>query len=188
MFTSERAPTCQFSASATGFTRSKPHRIRPYAWLVVLLLVLFYAPSAAVWGEHTSWHQYTESYEVHLGIVPARVSDRDDTLRQMHEITSHGSIERTNGLRHIMVSLFRRPGGERVANVGISAEVIENDLIHVKREKKELEIMVFPTGVTFCNFFTLHWNGMYEIKLRIFEPGQGTEWVTFHQEETGLPG
>ena len=188
MFTRKRAPTCQFSASATGFSRFKPHRIPPYSWILVLLLALFYAPSAAVWGKDTAWHQYSQSYEIHLGIVPARVADRDNALRQMHEMRAHGSVERTNALRHIMVSVFRRTGGERVGNVDISAEVIENDLIHVKREKKKLEIMVLPTGVTFCNFFTLHWNGMYEIKLRIFEPGKGTEWVTFHQEETGLPG
>lgn len=188
MFSSERAPTCQFSTSATGFTRSKPHRISLYAWLVVLLLVLFYAPSAAVWGQQTSWRQYSDSYEVHLGVVPASVADQDNALRQMHEMRAHGSVERTDSLRHIMVSVFRRPGGERVGNVDISAEVIENDLIHVKRAKKKLEIMSLSTGVTFCNFFTLHWNGNYEIKLRIFEPGKGTEWVTFHQEEAGLSG
>lgn len=87
-----------------------------------------------------------------------------------------------------MVSVFRRSGGEQVSSVDISAEVIEKDLIHMKREKKDLEIMMLPSGVTYCNFFTLHWNGMYEIKLRIMEPGKGTEWVTFYQEERELPG
>ncbi len=187
MFINKRAPPGDLSTSATRIKRSVPHRISIYSWLTILLLVLFYAPSAAVSAKHISWHQYSESYEVHLGVVPASVADRDTALKQMHEIAPHGGVERTNALRHIMVSVFRRPGMERVYNVDISAEVIENDLIHMKREKKKLDIMMLSSGVTYCNFFTLHWNGMYEIKLRILEPGKGTEWITFYQEERDLP-
>lgn len=186
MFINKRAPPGDLRPSATRIKRSTPHRISVYSWLALLLLALFYAPSAAVSAKQISWHQYSESYEVHLGVVPAKVADRDTALKQMHEIVPHGSVERTNGLRHIMVSVFRRSGGGRISNVDISAEVIENDLIHVKRERKELDIMMLPSGVTYCNFFTLHWNGMYEIKLRILEPGKGTEWVTFYQEENAL--
>ena len=186
MFIIKRAPPIHPGASATQGTHAARHRISFYSWLIILLLALFFAPSAAVWAGHISWQEYSNSYEVHLGVVPATVADQDDTLRKMHAIAPHGTVKRTDGLRHIMVAVFRRSGGERVTNIDISAEVIENDLIHIKREKKELDIMMLPSGVTYCNFFTLHWNGKYEIKLRIMEPGKGTEWVTFYQRETAL--
>lgn len=188
MFIKNRDSPGDLRTSSPRITRSRAHRISVYSWLTILLLALFYAPSAALSAKHVSWHQYSESYEVHLGVVPANAADRDPVLKQMHEVAPHGDVERTDALRHIMVSVFRRSGGERVSSVDISAEVIEKDLIHMKREKKDLEIMMLPSGVTYCNFFTLHWNGMYEIKLRIMEPGKGTEWVTFYQEERELPG
>lgn len=186
MFNDKRAPTGDIHASATRTARAKRSRYRSCFVPTALLLALSCVAATAVSAKDISWHQHSESYDVYLGVVPATVADRDSILRQMHAVSPHGDVERTNALRHIMVSVFRRPGAERVSNVDISAEVIENDLIHMRREKKDLDIMMLPSGVTYCNFFTLHWNEMYEVKLRILEPGRGTEWVSFRQRETGL--
>lgn len=188
MFINKQTPTSDLSAPRTLINHFAPGRSICGPWITVLFASLFYAVSAAAWAKHASWHQYSESYEVHLGVIPASVADRDSTLIQMHKIAPHGNVNRTDALRHIMVAVFRRPGMERVFNIDISAEVIESDLIHTRSEKKKLDLMMLPGGVSYCNFFTLHWNGIYEIKLRILEPGKGTEWVTFYQEEMDLPG
>ncbi len=188
MFSNKRTPTGDLSVPITRISRVASHRFIRDSWLSILLAALFSIGSTAVWAGHVSWHQYSESYEVFLGVVPASVADRDSALKEMHQMTPHGSMKRGEASRHVMVSVFRRPGMERVLDARISAEVIENDLIHTKREKKDLEMMKLPNGASYCNFFTLHWNGMYEIKLRISEQGKSPEWVTFYQEERGLPG
>lgn len=160
-------------------------RFRDPATTVILTVLLWAAPTA-VWAGHLSWHEFSESYEVHLGVVPASVADRDSALIQMHEVAPHGSVKRSEALRHIMVAVFRRSGHERVLDAHVSAEVIENDLIHTRREKKNLDVMMLPNGESYCNFFTLHWNGRYQIKVRVAEPGKQPERIVFEQEERNL--
>jgi hypothetical protein len=156
------------------------------AGLKVLLAALLCAVSSPVWAVHLSWHEYSQSYEVYLGVVPASAADRDSDLTQMHKIAPHGDVERSDALRHVMVAVFRMPGMERVLGARVTAEVVENDLIHTKSANKNLDMMMLHNGASYCNFFTLHWNGNYRIKLRISEPGKAPEWVTFNQEETEL--
>ena len=186
MLIQKHAPTGDACAS---FMRAMPLARFKHVQLSVLavcLTALMSAAPAGVRAGHLSWHEYSQSYEVHLGVVPASVADGDSALIQMHKIAPHGSVKRTGALRHIMVSVFRRSGHERVSNANVSAEVIENDLIHTKRESKNLDIMMLPNGESYCNFFTLHWNGRYKINVRISEQGKNTEWLVFEQEERNL--
>lgn len=186
MFIQKLAPTgdaCDPLTRMVTFARAGHVR---NSGISVIVAVVMWAASAAAWAGHPGWHGYSESYEVHLGVVPASVADRDHDLRRMHEVAAHGGAERTAALRHIMVAVFRRSGNERVVNADVSAEVIENDLIHVKHQKKNLDIMMLPDGESYCNFFALHWNGRYQIKIRVSEPGKQTEWLIFEQEERDL--
>lgn len=188
MFIIEKNPTGGRSPPITRRLRFLGHQSIRNTWVSVLLVTVFSAASTAAWAGHESWHEHSASYEVYLGVVPASVADQDSALMQMHKATPHGSVKRTEGLRHVMVAVFRRPGMERVLNADVTAEVVENDLIHTRREKKNLELMMLPSGESYCNFFTLHWNGKYQIMLRVSEPGKSTEWITFYQDERELPG
>lgn len=153
--------------------------------VLATLFALVFLPGAAV-AEHLSWNKFSRSYEVHLGIVTAGTADRDRDLRQMHRSVPHGKTRRTDATRHIMVAVFSRADGSRIENAEVTAEVVESDLIHVKRSEKALELMRLNSGASYCNFFDLHWNGRYRINVGIHEPGSNAEHVTFYQEETAL--
>jgi hypothetical protein len=58
----------------------------------------------------------------------------------------------------------------------------------MKKQQKPLEPMALPTGLTYCNFFDLHWDGKYRVHVTIRAPGKMPEKVTFVQEVYGLPG
>lgn len=180
------APSSDFSTRIKVVTRFVRWDAVRDAGLKILLAAVFFAVSSSAWAVHLSWHEYSQSYEVFLGIIPSSTADQDSDLIRMHSRARHGKVERSGALRHVMVAVFRSPGMERVINADVSAEVVENNLIHTKREKKDLDIMMLPSGASYCNFFTLHWNGNYRVKLRISEPGKAPEWVTFDQEETEL--
>lgn len=153
--------------------------------VLATLFVLVFLPGAAL-AEHPSWHKFSRSYEVHLGVVTGATADRDRHLRQMHRSVPHGKTRRTDETRHVMVAVFSRADGSRIVNAEVTTEVVENDMIHVKRNEKALELMQLNSGASYCNFFDLHWNGRYRINVRIREPGSNAEHVTFYQEETAL--
>jgi hypothetical protein len=46
--------------------------------------------------------------------------------------------------------------------------------------------MTVSGTVTYCNFFDLHWNGQYKVRITIREPNERPEEVTFIQEIGGL--
>jgi hypothetical protein len=172
-------------ASALNTMSGKPRSFRNPFFVLATLFALVFLPVAAL-AEHLSWHKFSRSYEVHLGVVTAGTADRDNELRWMHVSSPHGKTRRTDATRHVMVTVFRRDDKSRVVNAEVTAEVVENDLIHVKRDEKALDASRLSSGTHYCNFFDLHWNGRYRINVRIREPGNNVEHVTFYQEETAL--
>lgn len=171
-----------------GCERAKSRaRISPPLLLIILGLSLV-LPNVAL-AAHESWHQQSHSYDVHLGVVPASVVRQDAALAQMHSKSKHGqTYKQISSTRHILVAVFRKSNMERVLDANITAEVVENDLIRLRTKKKPLERVHVAGGVTYCNFFDLHWNGLYQIDVWIREGGKsGEEHVTFHQRATGVP-
>ena len=174
----------------TEFVQPVTHeKVRSLIWqfgLLILLwaaMVIFNAASA----EHVSWHQKTLSYDVFLGVVPASIARQDENLVRLHGIAPHGTAKQGPYTYHVLVAVFRSSGIERVVDASVVAELVENDLIHVKRTNKPLEMMSIAGAVTYCNFFDLHWNGKYRIQVGIHEPGKSLEKVTFLQEAHDLP-
>lgn len=152
---------------------------------IAILMALAALPGAAL-ADHLTWHKFSRSYEVHLGVATAEMADRDAELRLMHETSPHGKGQRTAGTRHIMIAVFDRADKSRIVDADVIAEVVENDLIHVKRTEKALDASQLSAGTHYCNFFGLHWNGQYHINFRIRRPGKAEESVTFLQEENSL--
>jgi hypothetical protein len=153
------------------------------------VLVLMWAAMAMLnvaSSEHLSWHQKSLSYDVFLGVVPASVVQQDEKLARLHGMAANAPPEHAASTYHLLVTAFRRSGTERVVDADVLAEVVENDLIHVKRTKKPLKLMSVDGADTYCNFFDLHWNGKYRIHVVIREPGKNLEKVTFLQELHGL--
>lgn len=159
-----------------------------FLWSAGLLIITWMAMAVSnvALSEHVSWHQQSLSYTVHLGVVPASVAAQDEKLVAIHKVARHGAHKQRGSTRHVLVAVFKHPSMERLDNASVVAEVVENDLIHIKRTKKPLEIMGAAGTATYCNFFDLHWNGKYRIHVRIHEPGKKTEEVTFLQEAYGL--
>lgn len=154
--------------------------------LLIIPLVAMTLPNVVL-SEELSWHQQSRSYDVDLGVVSSRVAAQDELLVAIHKAAPHGAHKHSAKTRHILVTVFSRPSMERVTDATVVAEVVENDLVHLKKTKKPLEMMAIAGAVTYCNFFDLHWNGKYRIHVRIHEPGNETEEVTFLQEARGLP-
>lgn len=158
-FIQKHAPTGDARAAlmwTVNFTRRSRFRD---SRISVILAVLTWAVSTTVSAGQPGWHQQSESYQVHLGAVPAGVADRDSALIQMHEIAPHGGVKGTEALRHIMMAGCKRSGYEGALNAAFSIGLIENDLSHINGEKNNLDIMMSLNGKSYCNFFTLHWNG-----------------------------
>lgn len=171
--------------------RSAPGRgrLRPFLCNLGLLSALWTAMGITniALSEHVTWHQQSHSYTIHLGVVPASVAAQDKQLVAIHEAAPHGAYRRGPKTHHVLVTVFKNPSGARLTDANVVAEVVESDLIHVKRKEKPLEMMSMAGGVTYCNFFDLHWNGEYRIHVRIQEPGRRSEEVTFLQKAYDLP-
>ena len=139
-------------------------------------------------AEHVSWHQRSLTYDVHLGVVPASIVQQDRELVRLHKMVGHGRHKRVGSTYHVMVAVFESAKPGRVIDAEVVAELVESDLIHMKKQRKRLEPMELPSGVTYCNFFDLHWDGKYRVHVTIRAPGKTPEKVTFVQEIYRAPG
>ena len=174
----------------TEFVQPVTHeKVSSLTWQFGLLILLWAAMVIfnVASSEHLSWHQRTLSYDVFLGVVPASIARQDENLVRLHRMAPHGTAKQGRSTYHVLVAIFRPSGMERVVDASVVAEIVENDLIHVKRTNKPLEMMSMAGAVTYCNFFDLHWNGKYRIQVGIHEPGNSLEKVTFVQEVHDLP-
>jgi hypothetical protein len=187
--TIQRAVIINDGAEHTGHPAtqcaSKVHAPWSAAVALATLFVLTAMPQTA-FAEHETWRVQSASYDVYLGVVPANIAERDRDLSRMHKQSPHYKSNLGKRSRHITVAIFRRPGMERVVDAEVNAELVENNLIQMQRTRKSLNARELNHAMTFCNFFKLHWNGKYQVNVRIQEPGRSTEQVTFLQEETDL--
>lgn len=175
----------QFATQRATASKTTGRAVAKLIFSVVLGTAMSF--SGSVLAEHISWHQQSRSYDVHLGVVPASVLDQDADLARMHRMATRGEHPRTLTTQHIMVAVFRKPGNERVVDAEVVVEIVESDLVHMKKTEKRLKMMPINGMPTFCNFFELHWNGKYRINVTIDEPAKGLEMVSFLQEAAGLP-
>lgn len=182
--------TTGIRATRTGKTgRRRAIQITGIAWkplLLVLAAAILISVNTAL-ADHPSWQQHSRSYDVHLGVVPASVTAKDREMMRMHRTVGHGRHQHTAMTHHVMVSVYRRSTKEPLHDANITAELVENDLIHKRETEKQLELMPMGGMPSFCNFFDLHWNGKYRVNVTIREPGKPVEKVTFVQAVYGLP-
>lgn len=111
------------------------------------------------------WTKETPSYRIYMGVVPAELVQHQPRLldedKQLHNVTP-GEKE---GLSHVMVWIYRKPGNERVLDATLIAEVGPES---GKKTIKPLEKMALGTGMSYGNFFKVHQAAEHSIKLKIF--------------------
>lgn len=174
----------QFATQRATASKTTGRTVAKLIFSVVLGTAMSF--SGSVLAEHISWHQQSRSYDVHLGVAPASVLDQDADLARMHRMATGGEGLRTLSTQHILIAVFRKPGNERVVDAEVVAEVVESDLVHVKKTEKRLKMMPVNGMPTFCNFFDLHGDGKYRVNVTIDESGKRAESVSFLQEASGL--
>ena len=153
-------------------------RIRAVSVILVFLLGFFAFPNA-VGADFAAFHEQSRSYDVHLGIVPAAQTAADAQLDRFHKMSGQHVEKFGDNTMHLLVAVFRKSDGGRVENADVFAEVVENDLLRVKRTRRTLNLRPLDGGTTYCNFFDLNRPGEYIVHVQVREEGLGTEMVTF---------
>ncbi len=161
---------------------------RTYGLLLAVMLFILLWPGIALVNvaaaAHASWHEDSDRYDVHLGVVPATWVRADAVLAKAHPTAARQG----GSSQHIVVTVWRKSDGKRVTEAKVFAEVIERKLWHWFNQEKPLKKMALNGMVTYCNFFDLQWNGTYKIRVRIQGPDiLGEDIVVFYQKIKGLP-
>ena len=136
--------------------------------IFVVLLALVAAP-LAVWAADANWHHESASYHVYLGIVPANLI-RSNPVLVDGDKTLHQDNGASGASQHVLVSIFRKPGNERVTNATVIARVGPRKLLGGSGTEKPLEKMLTSGVITYGNYFSMPKKAEYEIEIRVYEP------------------
>ena len=125
----------------------------------------------------------SDSYQVHLGIVPARAMKKHPQLVD-GDRTLHGGIGNQGASsQHIMVAIFHKDDHSRVKNATVIAELKQGKLLSGWKQIKPLEKMLTSGAVTYGNFFPITESGRYSIEVDIYVSDRsGAEFVAFEHE------
>lgn len=135
--------------------------------IFVVLLALVAAPFAV--AADASWHHESASYHVYLGIVPANLI-RSNPVLVDGDKTLHQDNGASGASQHVLVSIFRKPGNERVTNATVIARVGPRKLLGGSGTEKPLEKMLTSGVITYGNYFSMPKKADYEIEVRVYEP------------------
>ena len=148
---------------------------------MLALFGLLILTSVTVHAADSNWHTDTKSYRVYLGVVPASViNDNPRLIDQDRDL--HGGAHKTkDSSQHIMVSIFKKIGNQRVLNATAIAKVRYKKLLGRKNTLKPLEKMLTSGTVTYGNYFELAKKGEYVIEVDIYESNKsGFEKAAFN--------
>ena len=133
-------------------------------WVGMLAVVL----SGQALGRDAGLHQKTATFNVYLGVVPAKTLRDQPRLVDQHK-TLHGGLAREPDSQHLTAS---------VRDIGTDKQVLDATVIAEVRHKRwtkksierPLEKMWIGDTVTYGNFFAMPEHGDYEIRLKIYLP------------------
>lgn len=148
----------------------KKYRMHAIAAAKLLLLALsFIAAPLPVMAADASWHHESASYHVYLGVVPASLIRSNPALVDEDKALHKGN-DAGDASQHVMVSIFRKPGNERVTNATVIARVGPRRLLGGGGVEKPLEKMRTSGVITYGNYFSMPKKAEYEIEVRVYEP------------------
>lgn len=151
--------------------------------LLAIFLSIGMVGSQAVGASETDFIAESDSYRVHLGIVPARTMKKHPQLVD-GDRTLHGGIGNQGaGSQHIMVAIFHKEDNSRVKNATVIAKLKRDKLLAGWKHIKPLEKMLTSGVVTYGNFFPVTASGEYSIEVNIYVSNRsGAETVAFEHE------
>jgi hypothetical protein len=127
------------------------------------------------------WSNETPSYRIYMEVMPADLFPHQpillDDKQRLHDVIPG----ETEGLSHLLVSIYRKPGNEEVLDATLIAEV---GPVSGKKTIKPLEKMALSTGVTYGNIFKVHQLLKHSVKLKIFNlNNSGYEEALFEHQD-----
>ncbi len=129
-------------------------------------------------GAQNGLDRVAGAYEIYLGITPAAVIARNYAPGSS-ERTMHGGVPSNPGDQHLMIAVFNRDTGQRVANATVTAKVWSSDGRSVPVQRKPLQSMSIAGSVTYGNYFFMPSSGRYDVRLSISVPGLPRTATTF---------
>ncbi len=140
------------------------------------------ALSGQALGSDTGLHQKTATFNVYLGVVPAKTLKDQPRLADEHK-TLHGGLAREPDSRHLTASVRDIRTDKQVLDATVIAEVRHKHWTQ-KAIERPLEKMWIGDTITYGNFFVMSEHGEYEIRLKIYLPqGAHAEVASFTYRE-----
>lgn len=159
--------------------RKFPALISLPLWAGTLAVAL----SGQALGRDTGLHQRTATFDVYLGVVPAKALRDQPRLADEHK-TLHGGVAREPDSRHLTASVRDIRTDKQVLDATVIAEVRHKRWTH-KAIERPLEKMWIGDTVTYGNFFVMSEHGDYEIRLKIYLPQGARGDRELHLPEIG---
>ncbi|MBI5613286.1 MAG: hypothetical protein HY942_09520 [Gammaproteobacteria bacterium] len=126
------------------------------------------ALSGQALGSDTGLHQKTATFNVYLGVVPAKTLRDQPRLVDRHK-SLHDGLARESDSQHLTASVRDIGTDKQVLDATVIAEVRHKRWAH-KAIERPLEKMWIGETVTYGNFFVMSEHGDYEIRTKIYLP------------------
>lgn len=136
-------------------------RRRSLTWIAAGCLVALAAPAVAA---ETDSRQVAGDVVIYLGVLPGYMVRGHPP--EHPESAMHGGVPA--GESHVMVALFERASGRRIADAAVQAAISGKGM---ERVKKPLEPMTIAGALAYGNYFALLGPGPYRIEVEIRRPG-----------------
>ncbi|RLJ20461.1 hypothetical protein DJ030_07055 [bacterium endosymbiont of Escarpia laminata] len=144
---------------------------------LLMLIVLLMTPWKVL-AFDIDTHKTVGGMDVYIGVIPAEVIQGRGLSK---EARMHGGTQQGRNQYHLVVALFDAKNGVRISNAQITANIAR---LGLGGSTKILERMKVNDAVTFGNYFALHGNASYRIRLKLDVPGKVVTEVLFEIRST----
>lgn len=111
-----------------------------------------------------------DGMELYFGIVPAEILLNHPSVHE--EQTMHGGVLREFGAHHLVISLFDASTKTRITDAIVTGKVTARGMT---TQQKELVIMSFDGALSYGNYFTMMYEGPYDIIVNVQRPGNSKQ-------------
>lgn len=143
-------------------------------WLSRIAAGCLAALAAPAVAAETGSRQVVGDVVIYFGVLPGYMVRGHPP--EHPESAMHGGA--APGESHVMIALFERASGKRIADAAVEARVSGKGM---ERVKKPLEPMTIAGALAYGNYFALLGPGPYRIEVEVRRPGAAKPLrATFH--------